>query len=117
MGGGYTVVALLTSPMVAFSGLMKVRHDPKVTKVIHEVVGVPLRFFPYLAACEFAGALGLLIGFAWPALGVAAAAGLSVYFIGAVVGHIRVGDLKGIGPAAFMLCVSGACLILRLRSM
>jgi len=116
MASGYTVVALLTSLMVAFSGFMKVRHDPRVTKIIHEVVGVPLRFVPYLAACEFAGALGLLVGIVWPALGVAAAAGLSIYFIGAVVGHIRVGDVRGTGPAVFLLCISGACLILRLHS-
>jgi sorbitol-specific phosphotransferase system component IIC len=117
MASAYTVVAVLTSLMAMFSGSMKIRHDPRVTSIIHEMVGVPLKFFPYLAACEFAGALGLLVGIVWPALGVAAAAGLSFYFVGAVVGHIRVSDLKGVGPAAFMLCISGACFVLRVRSM
>jgi hypothetical protein len=64
---------------------------------------------------EFAGAIGLLVGIAWPALGLAAASGLVLYFVGAVIGHVRVGDFKGLGPAAFMLCISGACLILRVR--
>ena len=115
MSIAYSVHAVGTSLMVTFSGMMKVRHDPKITKIIHEVVGVPLRFFPYLAACEFAGAFGLLVGMVWPALGLAAASGLVLYFVGAVIGHVRVGNFKGLGPAAFMLCMSGACLILRVR--
>ena len=115
MSIAYIVLAVGTSLMVTFSGMMKVRHDPKVTKIIHEVVRVPLKFFPFLAACEFAGALGLLLGIVWPAVGLAAASGLVLYFVGSVIGHVRVGDLKGLGPAAFMLCLSGACLILRVR--
>jgi DoxX-like protein len=111
----YSVLAVGTSLMVTFSGMMKVRHDPRTTRIIHEVVGVPLKFFPFLASCEFAGAIGLLVGIAWPALGLAAASGLVLYFVGAVIGHVRVGDFKGLGPAAFMLCISGACLILRVR--
>jgi len=116
MFSAYIILAVLMSLMVSFSGLMKVRHDPRTTKIIHDVVGVPLKFFPFLAASEFAGALGLIVGIVWPSLGLAASAGLSLYFIGAVVGHVRVGDLKGLGPAAFLLCISGACFILRLHN-
>ena len=74
-----------------------------IVQVIHEVVGVPLKYFPLLAASEFAGALGIVLGIWWPCLGVAAGIGLVLYFVGAVVSHLRVGDLKGIGPAAFIL--------------
>ena len=117
MSNAYAVLAVVMSLLVSSSGLTKVRHDPRTEKIIHEVVGVALRFFPFLAACEFAGAIGLLVGILWPSLGLAASASLILYFVGAVVGHVRVGDLKGLGPAAFMLCVSGACFILRLRGM
>ena len=99
--------------MVAYSGVAKLRQDPYVVKVIHEVVGVPLRWFPLLAACEFAGAVGLLAGLVWPQIGVTAGVGLVVYFVGAVLSHVRVGDYKGIGPAAFMLAVSAAALLTR----
>jgi hypothetical protein len=40
---------------------------------------VPLTYFPLLAACEFAGALGLVLGIRWPPLGVAAGIGLVLY--------------------------------------
>ena len=114
---GYTVLAVVMALMVIASGTMKVRRDPRSTKIINEVVGVPLKFFPFLAACEFAGAAGLLTGIVWPPLGLAASVGLVVYFVGAMVGHLRVGDIKGLGPAAFMLFLSGACLVLRVRGL
>jgi hypothetical protein len=112
----YAALAILMSLMVAASALMKLRRDPRSTKIIHEVVGVPLKFFPILAACEFAGGVGLLAGIIWPPLGLAASVGLVVYFVGAIIGHVRVNDLKGLGPAAFMLFLSGACLVLRVLS-
>ena len=110
----YLVVTLVLAAMVAFSGLGKLRRDPRIVQIIHEVVGVPLRYFPLLAVCEFAGALGLALGIRWPSLGIAAATGLVVYFVGAIVSHVRVGDVKGLGPAAFMLTVSSAALALRI---
>lgn len=109
----YLVVALILAAMAAFSGLGKLRRDPKIVHVVHDVVGVPLKYFPHLAACEIAGSLGLLAGIWWPFLGLAAGAGLTVYFIGAIVSHVRVGDWKGTGPAAFMLIISVAAVVLR----
>jgi uncharacterized membrane protein YphA (DoxX/SURF4 family) len=109
----YLVITMVVAAMAAFSGLGKLRRDPKIEHVIHEVVGVPLKYFPHLAACEFAGALGLVLGIWWPFLGIAAGIGLVVYFVGAIVSHVRVGDVKGIGPAAFMLFISVAALVLR----
>jgi len=109
----YLVITPLFAIMVAFSALGKIRADPRIVKVIHETVGVPLRYLPLLAACEFAGALGLVLGIWWPRLGIAAGIGLALYFVGAVVSHLRVGDFKGIGPATFMLVVAAGAMALR----
>jgi uncharacterized membrane protein YphA (DoxX/SURF4 family) len=98
MGIAYLVITILLAAMVTFSGVGKIRRDAHIVQVIHEVVGVPLKFFPSLAACEFAGALGVVLGIWWPVLGVAAGIGLVIYFVGAAVSHLRVGDVKGIGP-------------------
>ena len=111
----YSGLAVVTALIVSASGMMKVRRDPKVMKIIHEVVGVPVKFFPFLAACEFAGAVGLLGGIGWAPLGLAASVGLMLYFVGALVGHVRVGDFKGLGPATFLLFLSAACFLLRVR--
>ncbi|HWH58920.1 MAG TPA: DoxX family protein [Terriglobales bacterium] len=113
MGIAYLVVAIVLAAMVLFSGVGKLRNDPHIVKVIHETVGVPMKYFPLLAACEIAGAVGLVLGIWWPILGMAAATGLVIYFVGAVVSHVQVNDLKGIGPAAMLLTMSAAALILR----
>jgi len=113
MDTAYLLVTILFAAMVAFSAVAKIRRDPKVVHVIQEVVGVPLQFFPLLAACELAGALGLVLGIWSGWVGVAAGIGLVIYFVGAVVAHLRVGDVKGMGPAVFMLMAAGGALALR----
>jgi hypothetical protein len=100
--------------LLALSGTLKIRRDPRSVQIIHSKVGVPLKYFPLLATLEFAGALGLLAGIWWPVLGIAAAIGVVLYFVGAIVGHARVGDLKGIGGAAFMLVLAAGALIFRI---
>jgi len=112
MNAAYLLITLLFAAMVAFSGLGKIRRDPRIVRVIHEVIGVPLKYFSLLAACEFAGALGLVLGIWWPSMGVAASIGLILYFVCATVSHLRVGDVKGIGPAVFMLAMAAGALAL-----
>jgi hypothetical protein len=82
--------------------------------VVHEIVGVPLEYFPLLAACEFAGAVGAVVGIWWPLLGIAAGIGLVLYFASAIVSHLRVGDIKGVGPAVFMAVLAAGALALRI---
>ncbi|MFI5716735.1 DoxX family protein [Nocardia sp. NPDC051750] len=53
-------------------------------------VGVAPRWIPYLAVLEGAGVAGLLVGLLgqW-AIGLAAAAGLVLFFVGAIAVHVR----------------------------
>jgi DoxX-like protein len=113
MHTAHLFITILFAAMVTFSAVAKVRRDPKVVHVIHEVVGVPLERFPLLAVCEFAGALGLVLGIWLPWAGLAAGVGLVIYFVVAVMSHLRVRDIKGIGPAVFMLVVAAGALVLR----
>jgi len=109
----YLAITLVFALMVMFSGIGKIRRDPRQIKVIRDTIGVPLDYFPLLAGCEFAGAVGLVVGIWWPPTGILAGTGLVLYFIGAVVAHLRVGDIKGIGPAAFMLVLAAGVLAVR----
>jgi hypothetical protein len=45
---------------------------------------------------------------------VAASIGLVLYFVGATVSHLRVGDVTGMGPALFMLAVAAGALAKRI---
>ena len=114
MGIAYLVVTILLAAMGLFSGFGKLRNDPHIVKVIHDTVGVPMKYFSLLAACEIAGAVGLILGIWWLTLGVAAGIGLLLYFLAAVLSHLRVRDVKGIGPAASLLTLSVGALCLRL---
>jgi uncharacterized membrane protein YphA (DoxX/SURF4 family) len=78
-------------------------------------VGVPAERVWMLAGLELAGAVGLIIGLFWWPIGVAAAIGVVLYFLGAVGAHLRIGDRK-VGPAAMMLVFAIAALVLRVLS-
>jgi peptidoglycan/LPS O-acetylase OafA/YrhL len=75
---------------------------------------VPEAWLPALGALKAAGALGLLFGIAVPLIGIAAAAGLTLFFIGAVIAHIRAGDRSlGNGVPILFLLLALFALVLR----
>jgi hypothetical protein len=78
-------------------------------KVVADRVHVSRRWMVPLGTVLAAGAVGLLAGFALPALGTAAAIGLALYFVCAVAAHLRVGD-RGLGGAVFFLLLAAAAL-------
>jgi hypothetical protein len=114
MYSAYLITTVVYALLIAFSGIGKVRRDPRQVRVIHETIGIPLKHFPLLAACEFAGAAGLVAGIWWTPIGMAAGVGLVLYFVGAILSHVRAGDAKGVGPAAFLLVLAAAVLTLRI---
>lgn len=111
----YVTITAIVALVVVFSGIMKLRRDPRKVQTVHEVVGVPLSYFPLLAVCQIIGAVGLVLGIVWPWLGIVAGIGLALYFVGAILSHIRVGDLRGIVPAFFMFVAVAIVLIIRLH--
>jgi DoxX-like family len=111
----YAVIAVVFALILAISARGKLVQDERIVTTITGV-GYPLRGFPLLAACEIAGALGLLVGLWIPALGIAAAIGLVAYFIAAVGAHVRAGDVKNAGPAFFLLLLAAAALVFRILS-
>ncbi|WP_067703619.1 DoxX family protein [Nocardia jejuensis] len=74
-------------------------------------VRVPESMLPLLGACKGAGAIGLALGLAGvTSLGIAAAAGLIVFFVIAVGVHIRTGVLHNIAFPLGFLALSAASL-------
>jgi hypothetical protein len=69
---------------------------------------VPHSWLPVLGTLLAAGSVGLLAGFAVPLLGTLAATGLVLYFVGALIAHLRVGSRKLVGWAVFFLTVLAA---------
>ena len=74
---------------------------------------LPRSWGPRLGLVLAAGSLGLVGGFALPLLGTLAAGGLVLYFVGALVAHLRVGSRLLAGPVVFLaVCVAALALSL-----
>lgn len=114
---GYYVVACVLALMMCASATFKLIQHPGPVHGIHQVVGVPLGWFPVLAALLLAGAVGLVVGIFRPKIGVAAASGLVLYFIGAIVAHALVSDWAGLSGPIVPLLLSCTALALRVLSM
>jgi DoxX-like family len=78
-------------------------------KLVADRVQVSRAWMVPLGTLLASGAVGLLTGFAVPALGTAAAFGLILYFICAVSAHLRVRD-RQLGGAVFFLLLAVAAL-------
>ena len=77
--------------------------------------GVPQSWITMLGILKAAGAAGLLIGIALPLIGVVAAIGLSLFFVGAIITHLRAHDYS-FGLAVVFLLLAVAALVLRMAS-
>ncbi|MFI9814264.1 DoxX family protein [Saccharothrix variisporea] len=65
--------------------------------------GLPASWIVPLGLVKAAGAVGLLAGFVVPVVGVAAAVGLVLYFVGAVAVVVRARVWRDVGyPTAFL---------------
>jgi hypothetical protein len=102
-----TIVVVLANSYAAVLNFV----GAESVKVVADEVRVSQKWmvpFGILLAC---GAVGLLVGFAVPVLGTAAAIGLVVYFICAVSAHIRVRDPKVVGPVSFLVMAVAALVV------
>ncbi len=109
------IAAAIISSLLAAALIMSARgklvKDERVIPVMTKV-GVPPDKLWLLAAAEIAAAVGLIVGLFWWPIGVAAAIGTILYFIGAVSAHLRIHDRR-FESAAIVLLVGVAALILR----
>jgi hypothetical protein len=87
----YLITAVLAAAL-AYSAILKLSSRPAVVES-YARVGVQARRLPLLAAVLLLGAAGLLAGWLWTPIGLAAAAALVVYFALALFAHATHRDL------------------------
>ncbi|MFI0742283.1 DoxX family protein [Streptomyces sp. NPDC021100] len=73
--------------------------------------GIPRKYVPVLGLLPAAGTVGLLAGLAVPLLGTLAASGLVLYFIGAIIAHLRVGSRDIVGGIVFLVTAAAALVL------
>jgi hypothetical protein len=118
MDTAYLVVALLAIAANAFSGVAALVHFRPIIPGMARA-GVPESWLTFpIGTLKTAGAAGLLLGLAGvPLIGTAAAAGLVLFFVGAVSIHLRAGDYSPqLGLAIGFLLLAVASLALGLAS-
>jgi hypothetical protein len=74
------------------------------------------RWLPTLGILKLLGGLGLLAGFAVPQIGVAAAGGLVLYFLGAIVTVLRAGWYANLPFPLTWLALAVGSFVLCLRA-
>jgi DoxX-like family len=93
MLAAYVAVTVVAAIAYACAAVLNFTHSKSVAEVA-ETLRVPVSWMVRLGFLLAAGSIGLVAGFAVPALGTAAACGLVLYFVCAAGAHIRARDTR-----------------------
>jgi uncharacterized membrane protein YphA (DoxX/SURF4 family) len=108
-----TVTLLLAAACLAPAAGKLLAHPQMQASAAH--FGIPWSRYRLIGVAELAAVAGILAGLAMPAVGVAAAVGMIMLLVGALVVHRQAGDNpKDAIPAFVALGLSAAYLILLL---
>ena len=84
----YLIVTFLAAAANIFSATCDFVRYEKVNIAMAKA-GVPESWMTTLGILKAAGVVGLLVGIGVPVIGMAAAIGLIVFFVGAIITHLR----------------------------
>ncbi len=111
----YVAVTLLAAAANIFSATLDfVRYKQVLVNMAK--VGVSESWITMFGMLKAAGALGLLVGIIVPTVGIAAASGLALFFVGAIATHLYAHDYS-FGLAVVFLSLAVAALVLRVASL
>jgi len=111
----YIIATVLTAAANFFSATLDfIRYKQVLINMAK--AGVPDSWITMLGTLKAAGALGLLVGIGVPLIGTAAAVGLILFFVGAIITHLRARDYS-FGLAVVFLLLAVAALVLRVATL
>lgn len=107
------IVTALLAALFGFASLIKLV-GLRQSLAIRDHLGVKPVQWRLIGLLELAGVAGVLVGLAWPPIGVAAAIGLTLLVLGAIVFHVRASDsVADTAPAVIGLGLAVATAILQ----
>jgi hypothetical protein len=107
------IVTSLLAALFGFAGLIKLV-GLRQSLAIRDHLGVKPVQWRLIGLLELAGVAGVLVGLVWPPIGVAAAIGLALLVLGAIVFHVRASDsVPDMAPAVIGLGLAVATAILQ----
>ncbi len=111
----YIVVTVLAAAANVFSATLDfIRYKQILINMAK--VGVSESWLTTLGILKAAGALGLLVGIRVPLIGIAAAIGLVLFFLAAVITHLRAHD-HSFGLAVVFLVLAVAALVVQVSAL
>ena len=115
MHTGYLIVTMIAIAIDGFSGVSALMHFAPIIPPMQRA-GVPLSWLTFpIGTLKTFGALGLVAGLWLPAIGLAAAAGLTVFFVCAMYTHVLANDISGqFAFAGSVLALNSATFVLTL---
>lgn len=100
-----TIAAIAATTFIAVADIVRA----EFVLVNSSRVGVPESWLNTLGLLKAAGAAGLLLGLLGvPLVGAAAATGLTLFFIGAIVTHLRATNVALHFPTAYLLLAASS---------
>ncbi len=112
----FVTISLLLAAACLLPAAGKLTGHPKMRQSAAHF-GIPWLRYRLIGAAELAAAAGILIGLWWHPLGVAAAAGIALLLLGALITHRRTADGgKEMAPALIALVLTLAYLAIALTS-
>lgn len=88
MHSAYLIVIILSAAANFYAGISDFTRPPWLLANLKRLE-IEERWLPTLGILKLLGGLGLIVGFAVPQIGVAAAGGLVLYFVGAMFTVLR----------------------------
>ena len=112
----FVTISLLLAAACLLPAAGKILGHPKMRQSAARF-GISWPRYRLIGVAELAAAAGVLIGLWWHPLGLAAAAGMAVLLLGAVITHRRAADSgKEMAPALLALAITLAYLAIALSS-
>jgi DoxX-like family len=106
-------VTIVLAALFAFTSSIKLL-GVRQSLAIRDHLGVTPTQWRLIGMLELAGVVGVLVGLAWAPIGVAAAGGLALLSVGAIIFHVRASDsVADMAPAVFAAALAVATAILQ----
>ncbi|HEX5254560.1 MAG TPA: DoxX family protein [Mycobacterium sp.] len=111
MHTAYLAVTFIAIAFDGFSGVAALAHFAPILPGM-ESAGVPVSWLRFpIGTLKTLGTVGLIVGLWVPAIGIAAAAGLVMFFVCAVYTHVLAHDISGqMMFGGFLLALNAAAL-------
>ena len=112
----FVTISLLLAATCLLPAAGKLTGNPKMRQSAAHF-GIPWPRYRLIGVAELAAAAGIVIGLWWHPIGVAAAAGMALLLLGAIITHRKAADsAKEMAPALAALLLTLAYLAIALTS-